>query len=42
MVTFERKLAEALKSKTEAEEAQRKAESESTDINETVEALLDA
>jgi hypothetical protein len=42
MVTFERKLAEALKSKAEAEEAQRKAESESTDINETVEALLDA
>jgi len=41
-ITFERKLEEALKSKAEAEEAQRKAEAESVDVNDTIEALLDA
>jgi hypothetical protein len=41
-ITFERKLAEALKSKAEAEEAQRKAEAEALDINEVREALLNA
>jgi hypothetical protein len=41
-ITFERKLAEALKSKAEADEAQRKAEAESVDVNDTIEALLDA
>lgn len=41
-ITFERKLAEALKSKAEADEAQRKAEAEAVDVNDTIEALLDA
>ena len=42
IIEFERKLAEALKSKAEAEEAQRKAEAEAVDVNDTIEALLDA
>ena len=41
-ITFERKLAEALKSKAEAEEAQRKAEAEAKVCNDTVKDMLDA
>ena len=41
-VTFDRKLAEALKSKAEAEKAQRKAEAEAQVCNDTVKDMLDA
>tara|TARA_Y100000114_G_scaffold45578_1_gene41236 strand:+ start:2252 stop:2905 length:654 start_codon:yes stop_codon:yes gene_type:complete len=41
-ITFDRKLAEALKSKAEAEEAQRKAEAEAKVCNNTVKDMLDA
>ena len=42
IIEFERKPAEALKSKAEAKDAQLKAEAESVDVNDTIEALLDA
>ena len=41
-ITFDRKLAEALKSKAEAEKAQRKAEAEAQVCNDTVKDMLDA